>query len=431
MSLKAKKIILREEARSHRPLPPPSKSTSLDSPTHLQCVRCGACMEACPLYLRLGREPAVARGKLNLWGFYQEGRLPNGEVLREVLECCLLCGACTTRCAVDLPVPDLIKGARAQVRDREGRRWSPALLLAHLTWQAPHLIPALAPAAPMVNRLKVWLGSESGLVYRLLPHLAGPLGRLPDLSPTPFRARAPRFLPGRGTLKVGFFIGCGVEALFPQVGQAFLTICQRLGVEVIIPPRQGCCGLLSESIGERNLALEQGQRLVQEFASLPVDLVVTACASCSYQLKRLGQLLAETPEAQAAAHLAGKVQEASEFLVQTARYRPEPGSQPGGVVFHDPCHLHRSQGIITEPRELIQAAVGEPPREPAERVCCGLGGAFGVLYPEISQDLGAARLATLQETGAQVVATNCSGCLMQLGGLSKTLPVIHLLELLN
>lgn len=395
------------------------------------CVRCGACMAVCPLYDLLGRETVVARGKLNLWDLYQAGGVASKERLREVLECCLLCGACTEKCAVGLAVPDLIKGARAELRVREGWKWSPALVLAYLAWQSPHLLPALAPLAPVINRLKSRVGRESGLAYRLWPHLAWGLQGLPDLSPVPFRSQAPRHLPGRGKVKIAFFVGCGIEAFFPRAGQAFLAICQHLGIEVVIPPDQGCCGLLSESVGERDLARTQGRQMVQEFAALPADFVVSACASCSYQLKRLGVLLDGTPEARAGASLAAKVKEASEFLVQVAGYRPDLRQLPAEVAFHDPCHLHRGQGIIQEPRELLAAATGREASQPRELVCCGQGGAFGVLYPEISRGLGAARTQAHRQKGAQILATSCTGCLVQLRQTADNLQVVHLLELVG
>jgi glycolate oxidase iron-sulfur subunit len=394
------------------------------------CVRCGACMTVCPLYRVTGREGAVARGKLNLWELFQAGRLTSPAALRDFLEFCLLCGACSDKCAVGLEVPEIVKAARAEITDQIGSAFRPTWLLARLAWQAPHLIPRTAPFAPLLNRLKGWLGEESGLVYRLWPAFSLALQHFPDLQRTPFRRQAPPYLAGRGPLSLAFFSGCGTEALFPQAGLAFLRICENLGAEVVIPPEQGCCGLLAESAGEVELSLEQAKALVRTFGGLPVDFVVTACASCSYRLKRLGAVLANEPEADAAWRLAGKVREASEFLVQEATYRPVPLVRPEGVVYHDPCHLYRGQGISAEPRELLQAATGETLLETGSVDCCGLGGAFGVTSPEISRELGQARLAAYEATGAGVLATSCSGCLVQLQRLAENLKVVHLLELL-
>ncbi|MFZ2089065.1 MAG: (Fe-S)-binding protein, partial [Desulfobaccales bacterium] len=403
---------------------PPNK------PAPSACVRCGACMAVCPLYRVTGREAAVARGKLTLWELYQEGRLTSPEALRNLFEFCLLCGACTEKCAVGLDVPGMVKMARAEIIRQAGSDFGPTWLLARAAWQAPHLIPLAAPLAPLVNRLKGWLGQGSGLAYRLWPDLAAALRQFPNLSRTPFRKQAPSLLPGRGPLKIAFFSGCGVEALFPQAGLAFLRICESLGIEVMIPPDQGCCGLLAESAGEVDLSLDQAKSLVRTFSTLPVDFVVTACASCSYQLKRLAQLLAQEPEAEAARRLVGKMQEASEFLVRVARYQPKYNPRPEGVVYHDPCHLRRGQGITSEPRQLLSASSGDSFREAASMDCCGLGGVFGVISPQVSRDLGQERLAVYEAAGAGLLATTCSGCLVQLNRLTQGLKTVHLLELM-
>ncbi len=394
------------------------------------CVRCGACMAVCPLYRATGREAAVARGKLTLWELFREGRLSSPAALRDFLEFCLLCGACADACAVGLAVPELIKEARALIHRRSASVFRPTWLLARAAWQAPHLIPAAAVLAPVLNRLKDRLGDGSGLIYRLWPGLVASLRGFPDLSPVPFRRRAPSRLPGAGPLKVAFFIGCGIEAFFPQAGLAFLSLCRSLGIEVVIPPDQGCCGLLAESAGETELSLAQAKALVRSFAELPVDFVVSACASCSYRLKRLDRVLAREPEADLAARLAGKVREASEFLVREAAYRPPSRMQPEGVIFHNPCHLHRGQGITAEPRQLLAAAAGETLREPAGLDCCGLGGIFGVTSPHLSLELGRERLSAYRASGAGILATSCSGCLLQFQRLSPDLAVVHLLELL-
>jgi len=405
------------------PLAPPSQSAAPS------CVRCGACMAVCPLYRVTGREAAVARGKLTLWELFQAGRLDSPEALREVLEFCLLCGACTEKCAVGLAVPELVKKARAEIIRRAGSPFRPTWLLARAAWQAPHLIPLTAPFAPVFNRLKNWLGEESSLAYRLFPDFSLALRRFPNLSRAPFRRQAPSYVPGRGRLKAAFFSGCGIEALFPQAGLAFLRICERLGIEVLIPPDQGCCGLLAESAGEEELSLDQARSLVHTFGGLRVDFVVAACASCSYRLKRLGQVLAGKPEAAAAAPLAARVLDASEFLVRVAQYQPAATPRPALVTYHDPCHLRRSQGIAEEPRELLKSATGGALREPANYDCCGQGGVFGLVSPRISQELGRQRLATYQATGAEVLVTSCSGCLVQLARLAQDIKVLHLLEL--
>ncbi|MDI6854946.1 MAG: (Fe-S)-binding protein, partial [Deltaproteobacteria bacterium] len=407
-------------------VPPVLPQETLPSPS---CVRCGACMTVCPLYGLLGRETAVARGKLNLLEAWQEGRLISNKTFEDIISCCLLCGACTDKCAAGLETPELIKAARARL-NQDGRIWHPAVLLAQLTWQAPHLIPLAAPLAPLINRIKLWVGRDSGLMWRLFPHLSAAVQEFPNPARRPLRSQVPRRLPGRSSVKIAFFVGCGLEALYPEAGLAFLSICRRLGLDVVIPPGQGCCGLLSESVGQREIAVQQARRFVQEFGAIKADYVVTACASCSYQLKRAGRVLAETPQAEEALRLAARVREASEFLVQDADYHPAFRFRDAKVVFHDPCHLHRGQGISAEPRALLREALQTELVEPPEKKCCGLSGAFGVMYPKLSADLGRARSLTFAEAGAGLVATSCTGCLAQLARALPVGQVVHLMELI-
>uniref|UniRef100_A0A7V4G9E2 Glycolate oxidase iron-sulfur subunit n=1 Tax=Desulfobacca acetoxidans TaxID=60893 RepID=A0A7V4G9E2_9BACT len=403
-------------------LPPPAPAGGA------ACVRCGACMAVCPLYRLTGREVAVARGKLNLWRLVQEGTLTSGTAVRDLLEFCLLCGACTEKCAVGLAVPELIKEARAGAADGTPAL-RPSWLLPRLAWQAPHLIPAAAPFAPLLNRLKTWLGRESSLAYRLWPTLASALAHFPNLSRVPFRRQVPTLLPGRGRGRIALFTGCGLEALFPRAGLAFLSLCEKMGIEVVIPPEQGCCGLVAESAGEMELSRTQARALVHTFAGLKVDAVVTACASCSYRLKRLGRVLAGEPEEARARRLAGRVREAGEFLAGLAGFHPQTRAGALPAAYHDPCHLRRGQGIWEEHRHLLTLALGEPPREAATVECCGLGGVFGVTHPRLSRELGEARLRAYRAAGAARVVTSCSGCLVQLIRVADDLPVAHWLEM--
>ncbi|AEB08520.1 (Fe-S)-binding protein [Desulfobacca acetoxidans] len=399
------------------------------------CIRCGACMEVCPLYQKTGREAAVARGKLSLLQAFLGGTLsPSGRLL-EILEYCLLCGACVERCTAKIPIPDLVKAGRAEIYDRLGHNWSPNLALAHLSLHADRLLPALNASSSLLPRLISLLGRKSGLLYRLWPSLAGLVERLPQPASQPLTNLVPDFLPSAGKQKIAFFIGCGLQALFPQAGLAFLKICQRLGIEVIIPKQQNCCGLLATSVGDLKTARLLGRNVIRQFAGLKVDYLVTACASCSYQLKRLDRLFPDSLEREQAGSLALKVKEASEYLADLERldHLHFPARVPStSVVFHDPCHGRRGQQIVRQPRQVLAARPRLELREPHSPVaCCGQGGLFGICHPDMGKAIGLDALASYQQTGADLLATSCSGCLVQLMSLTTpALPVRHFLEIL-
>ncbi|RLB07501.1 MAG: hypothetical protein DRG50_02690, partial [Deltaproteobacteria bacterium] len=89
------------------------------------------------------------------------------------------------------------------------------------------------------------------------------------------------------------------------------------------------------------------------------------------------------------------------------------------VTFHDPCVLSRYLGLIEEPREILRSIEGvefiEVERTNGEwSTCCGGGGGFEVIFPEVSHILALNRVKELLETGASIIVTSCPGCLIQL-----------------
>jgi len=68
--------------------------------------------------------------------------------------------------------------------------------------------------------------------------------------------------------------------------------------------------------------------------------------------------------------------------------------------------------------------------------CCGFGGMFAVKYPELSVSMGQAKCAAIAQTGAQVVASGDSSCLMHVEGLMRasqpaaTVRFMHLAQVL-
>ncbi len=89
------------------------------------------------------------------------------------------------------------------------------------------------------------------------------------------------------------------------------------------------------------------------------------------------------------------------------------------VAYHDPCQLARYMGLIEEPRQILRAIKGIELVEPVwakgtYATCCGGGAGFEAVFPELSQILAVNRAKELIETGAQIIVTQCPGCIMQL-----------------
>jgi Fe-S oxidoreductase len=89
------------------------------------------------------------------------------------------------------------------------------------------------------------------------------------------------------------------------------------------------------------------------------------------------------------------------------------------VTYHDPCILSRYLRVTEEPREILRSIEGVVFKD-LERckgewsTCCGGGGGFEVIFPEISHTIAANRVEELLKTGASIICTSCPGCLIQL-----------------
>jgi len=89
------------------------------------------------------------------------------------------------------------------------------------------------------------------------------------------------------------------------------------------------------------------------------------------------------------------------------------------VTYHDPCILSRYLRLTEEPRQILRSIEGVVFND-VERckgewsTCCGGGGGFEVIFPEISQTIAANRVEELLKTGASTIVTSCPGCLIQL-----------------
>ncbi|OGQ57373.1 MAG: hypothetical protein A3J24_00020 [Deltaproteobacteria bacterium RIFCSPLOWO2_02_FULL_53_8] len=105
------------------------------------------------------------------------------------------------------------------------------------------------------------------------------------------------------------------------------------------------------------------------------------------------------------------------------------------VTYHDPCHLNRAQGIRKEPRLLIESAVGVVFKEMKFPCgCCGLGGGLSTTNYYMSINITKRKIDSIKASGADIVATACPGCMVQLrDGLHKygvDVKVVHVVELL-
>ena len=383
------------------------------------CAQCGACQAVCPLYRATRQEEVSARGKLRLIGAMAKGWLAPGRDLAKALDVCLLCGRCSQKCPNQTPATQAQRAAREVLAPLAGRLSAQALFVDDVLADKSRL-EALAKAGR-------WLWpADAGLSLRL-PGLEG-LEKLPRPAARFFLQDAPKIIHGpKGRPTVAFFVGCLANYLRPELARQAVTLLARR-FTVVIPPGQGCCGLMAHGAGHAAAARALVQAGMRAFAG--ADMVVTACASCAHAIASAWPELLDGPAAEQAQTLAGRVVEISGVLAEAGGVM---AADPGRVAaLHVPCHQSVGLADGPSPGRLLVAAGVELAAMDGHDQCCGGGGLFSLRRPALSRAVFAPRRQTLADSGARVLATSCSGCFVQWRrGLPAEVAVLHPVELLR
>lgn len=407
------------------------------------CMRCGLCQAVCPLYAQTGREADVARGKLALLDGLAKQLLDDPQAARERLERCLLCGSCAANCPSGVKVLDIFLKARAILAGYLGL--SPAKRLVFRRFLAkPRLMNLLLGLAPILERAFTKPASQLlGTSCARLPIAVLGQRHFKNLAAQPLHQQVPSLFskPALGQPRAAFFVGCLIDKIFPQVGQAALKALEHHGVGVFLPAGQACCGIPALSGGDSQAFASLLKQNLAAFPAGSFDYLLTACATCTATIKKLWPLMAAQAGLNAAElaqiqELAAKTLDMGQFLADRFVTESLAGAGDGEravLTYHDPCHLKKSLGVFKQPRRLLQANPAYELKEMAEADwCCGMGGSFNLAHYQTSAAIGRRKLDNIRRSGASLVATSCPACMLQISdALSQSgeqIQVRHALE---
>jgi L-lactate dehydrogenase complex protein LldE len=226
--------------------------------------------------------------------------------------------------------------------------------------------------------------------------------------------------------KVQLFVTCIVDSLFPEVGEAVVSVLERLGIEVEFPEAQTCCGQPGYNAGFRPEARRLALNFLDVFERSPAPLVTPSGSCAAMVVHGYADLFAGDAKNLARARaLAARTYEFSQFLVDVLGV--DPAQVAAGarlnekVTFHSSCHLLRGLGVKDAGPRLLAAVPGVEvaPLAGADQ-CCGFGGLFAVKHDDISAAMLDNKLAAIRATGATTVVSCDMSCLMHIqGGLSR------------
>jgi iron-sulfur cluster protein len=421
-------IILMDNGRREMYNDPKFKKT-------FQCIRCASCLNVCPAFQLVGG---------HVYGHIYTGGI--GTILTNFLNSendaknpqnlCLQCGKCAEVCPGNLDIPEMILELRNRIGEKQGlpftqkfaldvvsnRRLFHSLLRVASKAQKP-----FTKGQPVIRHLPLFL---SGMTEKK---------SLPAVADIPFRdvfktikqdVKKPKG-------KIAFYSGCLIDFVYPRIGEGVISALNEKGYEVVFPEGQSCCGAPATYMGDRINARKLAVMNIEALDAENVDYVVSACPTCTHALKdSFSELVKDDASlAKRAAELSRKSSDFSKLISDLGGLNPGGDGVPLKVTYHDSCHLKRKMGVYAEQRKLLKDTAGVELIEMKESDrCCGFAGSYSIKFPELSGPILDRKLSNIEATGAEVVAVDCPGCLMQIsGGLDKRNPnikVIHTAELL-
>jgi glycolate oxidase iron-sulfur subunit len=364
---------------------------NLDAEQLNTCVSCGLCLPHCPTFRVTGEEARSPRGRIDAMRAVELRGAPIDDDFVDFMSSCVQCRGCEPACPSGVPFGALMEGTRVHLAAQQ--RITPR-------WQRLGF--------SFLGRHRTLLAGSTALAFGQRLHLVPKrlaLGKLPLR-----RGRAVRPTAARDDADAWLFTGCVMDAWLRGTHRATAEVLDALGVSYAVPRGAGCCGALHVHAGLHDDATELAAEVM---ASMPgAAPILVNSAGCGAALKDYGTLLG-TDEA---TRFAERVFDIHEWVAERLDELPEL-QRHGPVIVQDPCHLRHVQGAHLPVREII-GRFADVVELDDDGLCCGAGGAYSALEPELATQIRNRKLEAfdraIERSNALVAVSANPGCSMHL-----------------
>ena len=382
------------------------------------CVQCGECVPNCPTFRLVNDDWDSPRGRVSLMRQLFEGQPPGADI-RHHIDRCLTCRSCEAICPhgvrygrlLDLTREVIEPAARRPLRERLLRRALRAV------------IPHRARFAALLTLGQALRG--------VLP--AALKARVPE-------KRTAGAWPGRNhTRTMLVWQGCVQPALAPDINAATARVLDRCGIR-LVPAAAGCCGALSQHMAasdEARAFMRANIDACWPQIEAGAEAIVMTASGCGSHVRDYGELLRDDPayrdKAQRFSELSRDIAEVLAAELAAGRLPaipPRPKSPERRIAYQSPCSLQHAQKLKGAVEKLLKHAGYTLTPVAYPFLCCGAGGSYSILQPEMAAGLRQAKLDTILATRPRLIATANIGCLAHLAETSP-LPVRHWIELFD
>ncbi len=364
------------------------------------CVQCGLCLPACPTFRVTGDETMSPRGRIALMRQVQDHDAPLTDEVLHSFESCVQCRGCEPACPSGVPYGHLMERTRETLA-RAGEMTP--------KWQRLLLKPLEYPTVLGIGSKMLGAAQRVGIVPdRLVPT------RLPLRS-------APLESSGCDVL---LFTGCVMDAWQREVHRAGQRVLEAAGFGVTPTLDWApCCGALQAHAGLTDVTRSLAERMMTNLeGSQPI---IVDSAGCGAAMKDYGHLLGT----EAAKRFSERVFDICEFVALHLDELPAVEPLELRVAIQDPCHLRHVQKVHGATRTVLRPFVRELVELDDDGLCCGAGGAYSLLEPELAGQIRDRKVASIDRADPEAVASANPGCAMHLGAVG--VPTIHPMQLID
>ncbi len=384
----------------------------------LNCIHCGACQNACPVYTTVGG--GFFRGKTYAGpiGILLSYATKDTKDIRAYANLCIGCMACDEICSSKINLQEMILSIKAEyTKPTPGIK---GLIIKHLENYYPLLrMGAYFSHFLFKKELKTHIEAIDkalGLDYRPLPGIKKSFDTLKTKHS-----------------KLCLFAGCSTNFLYTNIGHDALSVAKKLNINLEIIKQKACCGAPAWYNGEKKSAQKAAEINIEYLISLKCDKILFLDPHCAHMIKRDYTFLKNNEKSK---ELSLKIVCASSFFIDTILSKDININKLGAFIgYHHPCHLKRGLNYSKKLHDFLQTY--EPnfiEIKSADR-CCGFAGSYSLMHPYISKTLLKEKIESVKDANLQILVTACPGCIMQIGGGLKVsgvnMELLHFISYLD
>lgn len=398
----------------------------------LYCIRCGACLNVCPVFRAIGGHifgSTYMGGIGTLLTYF----LSNTDDAQTLAFSCTGCGECSDVCPVKIDIPELLLKLRNRYAEKGKLPFFKKIFFKKIMKNRELFEKAIKAASISSSLFK-----DKDDTLRHLPLFFSKMTEfrtLPTIAKVSFKERYKK-MTQIGNEEAIFFPGCLIEFVYPHIGEKIIHLFNNRGKKIVFPANLNCCGFPLIASGDIETARELAKENIKVLKdySLPI---ITACPTCFEALSK--KYLEIIPKGNSiyddALKIADKCIDISQYLINVLGYKAENKSV-NKITYHTPCHMKKNQDALKASAEIVKEVNSENFVEMINsNYCCGAAGSFAIEFPPLSGAILEKKIEAIEKSGANVVVTSCPGCLMQIDGrikkLRKKIEVKHLVEILQ